>query len=153
VSKKLFYNKWVLRFQNNADFFLIFYVFFNLKYTPDSYYPSHTVLYPHVRGLTKNLVITNSVITNSRFCGPFEFVITWFYCNVCWQQRMGWVREGSGGKAGTSPCLHTLPLPSLGNATNTNKFTKKSQDFVWLITYGHHCTSPLRKCMVGSINH
>jgi len=28
------------------------------------------------------LVITNSVITNSRFCGPFEFVITRFYCTV-----------------------------------------------------------------------
>jgi len=28
-----------------------------------------------------------------------------------------WVGEGSGGKAGTSSCLHTLPLPSLGNAS------------------------------------
>jgi len=37
---------------------------------------------------------------------------------------VGWVGEGSGGKAGTSSCLHTLPLPSLGNATNT-QFTKK----------------------------
>jgi len=49
------------------------------------------------------------------------------------------VVEGSGGKAGTSSCLHTLPLPSLGNATSTQLFTKKSLDFVWLVTYGHHC--------------
>ena len=42
---------------------------------------------------------------------------------MCWQQRVGWVGEGSGGKAGTS-CLHTLPLPSLGNAANTHYFTK-----------------------------
>jgi len=59
---------------------------------------------------------------------------------MCWQQRVGMVGEGSGGEAGTSSCLHTLPLPSLGNATSTHQFTKKSLDFVWLITYGHHCT-------------
>ena len=29
-------------------------IFFKLKYTPDSYNPSHTVLNPHVRALTKN---------------------------------------------------------------------------------------------------
>ena len=26
---------------------------------------------------------------------------------MCWQQRVGWVGEGSGVKAGTSSCLHT----------------------------------------------
>jgi len=50
-----------------------------------------------------------------------------------------WVEEGSGEKAGTSSCLHTLPLPSLGNAANM-LFTEKSLDFVGPVAYGHHCT-------------
>jgi len=51
--------------------------------------------------------------------GPVFF---FFFFNqyVCWQQRVGLVGEGSGGKAGTSSCLYTLPLPSLGNATKTH---------------------------------
>jgi len=60
---------------------------------------------------------------------------------VCWQQRVRGAGEGSGGKAGTSSCLHTLSLPSLGDATSTHSFTKKSLDFVWLVIYGHHCTN------------
>jgi len=69
---------------------------------------------------------------------------------MCWQQRVGLVGEGSGGKAGTSSCLHTLPLPSLGNFTNTHLFTKKK---VTRFCLAHHLWTSLyykskRYCLV-----
>jgi len=52
--------------------------FFKLKYMPD---PSHTVLYLHVRALTKKIGCNELGYNEqpSRFYGPFEFVITRFY--------------------------------------------------------------------------
>jgi len=48
--------------------------------------------------------------------------------------------EGVEARGGTRLSPWNLPQPTSRAAPNTLEFTKKSLDFVWLITYGHHCT-------------
>jgi len=50
-------------------------------------------------------------------------LVTFFLTNVLAAVR-GVGRGRFRGKAGSSSCLHTLPLPSLGNATNTLVYKK-----------------------------